>query len=1249
MKKFLLSVTFALMCIYSFAQSNVIVLQSSKNGAKQECTKDSFESFQAVFSFEKIESIDVSTEKGAFTAINIEGTYPTGHEGTPQLPSFRQLIAIPQGATPKVVVKSYTEEEYNLTDYSWNKIYPYQPSVRKDMESEDIKFVYKEAAYSVKGYEEREVASVNEIGTMRNIRIGSLTVNPVIYDAGSNTIKVRNNIEVEVIFEGADKTATQSLFESTYSIYFETIYKQFFNKSVYDDYSDLYKTPVYMLVIANRMFEETLEPWISWKTKKGFYMDVNYTDEIGTTNTAIKALCEEKYNEGVANGKTPSFVVLVGDVAQVPASAVGSKTNRQTDLYYSTFDGDYFPDMYYSRMSAQTTQQLENIIEKILYYEQYQFEDPTYLDNVLLIAGADSYWNPRLAQPQMNYANEYYYNEEHGFAEIHKYLSSYTGCYDNLANVGFANYTAHCSETSWGTPSFTVSNVGSLTNENKYFVAMGNCCLAADFGYNECVGEAFIRGQKKGAVGYIGSSPNSYWGEDFHFTVGAYAGSLEVITTPTLENTSDGCYDFAFRDADFNCLSAMVFGGNLSVTHATNMNYTTHIGVEYYWQAYNVLGDGSLMPYWTQGDENVVSHMEIVPIGVDYYEISAVPGSYAAVSKDGVLYGAALVGESGTVQVPLNPPITSGGDVDIVVTRQQYIPYITTLTAAALEGPYIVTDSYKLDGDGVLSYGETAEMELTIKNVGGDPTSSVINVVLTNTDGLANVINGEVEYPSLAVGATATKSGFSFEASKDVDNGQNIYFTAEMTSGSHSWTSNVVVKAHKPVLNYKAFSWQGGFSAGETFDVAVQFINKGGYPVYNVEVDLITNNPDVTINTENVTIANVAVDGIGYAIFNITLSDNISETEGINFTTQASGDKGIINAEGEFTLENKCTLYFEMWDSAGDGWDGNGRISIRQNSVEVGSVKLASGGSGEAELSLPAGELDFVWIYGNSYDYENSFKIYDYSNTLIYQSSGTPTAGSFLLYENTCSSAGQGCESPTNLSAYVDETTVELTWEGEAQSYSILRDGIIIDEVNSTSYTDTNVEDGAHTYYVIAVYTNICSSMPAYCNVIIGDACASPNNLSYVLDNGVKLLWNAPTGLDVNGYNVYKDGVLIAEEIVELYYIDEDVFIGDTYLYKVTAVFDNCESIPVEIAVNYLSVSNHDNNIYVYPNPASDKVIVEGENISVIKIYNSIGQLITVERNAGLIDVSRFKNGIYIFNIETNSAKQVLRKVIINR
>ncbi len=101
------------------------------------------------------------------------------------------------------------------------------------------------------------------------------------------------------------------------------------------------------------------------------------------------------------------------------------------------------------------------------------------------------------------------------------------------------------------------------------------------------------------------------------------------------------------------------------------------------------------------------------------------------------MHGAALVGLSGEVEVPIEP-ILSSGLVDIVVTKPQHIPYMTQVPAAALEGPYVVLDSFEVndsDGNnnGMADYSEEISLHITLKNVGADPSADAIATV-TGTD-----------------------------------------------------------------------------------------------------------------------------------------------------------------------------------------------------------------------------------------------------------------------------------------------------------------------------------------------------------------------------------------------------------------------------------------------------------------------------------------------------------------------------------
>ena len=1076
MKKFAL-LTAAFLMIGLLFGTQVMAQHIELGAAKsaQSCANVTDEGFTASFSFSSIDATEVSTEKGVFSNITMEGTYPSGNVGNPSLPAAHQLIAVPFGAqnvTAEVV--SYTTTEYKLSDFNINRLMPQQPSVRKDQKPEDIKFVYNEKAYASKDYSARNLVDFEIRGNMRGIQVGSLTVNPVVYNPTKGSIIVYNNIEVKVSYNDYDKAAAYNEFARTFSPYFACVYKTMFNwrDDVYDQHPDLWQCPVKMLVIADRMFEECMQEWLEWKTMKGFYLDVNYTDEIGTSASAIRSFIQGKYAEDA-----PTFVIIFGDKEQVPASATGSETSRVTDLQYMTVDNDDFPDIYHSRMCAQTVDQMLNIINKTLWYEKLQFETPTnrgieYLGNVLLIAGWDSYWTSYDGAPTIQYAMEYYYNTEHGFNNVYNWLGQpYTGCYEPLnTGVGFVNYTAHGGETGWSDPSFSVSNVNNLTNVGMPFLAMGNCCLAADWGYNStCLGEAMIRNNMAAAYAYIGSCPSTYWYEDYYFGVGATNVFGQM---PTYEQTAYGVYDAIWDEGVFSTVSAIPFIGNIAVCYAHANGYTSSVSDKYYWQSYHALGDGSVMPFRVIPTQNNVSHMAIFPIGMSTYEVSAEPGSYVAISKDGVLHGVGLVGESGTVEVEVEP-VTSGGDVTICVTGVDMIPNITVVPAAALEGPYVSVDSYTPSNAHV---GDESSMSITFKNVGTAATNGTTTVTLSCESDDVTIINGTGSFESLAPEATIELSGFTFSIAEGVADGTRFTIKTTAVCGSDTWEGKTIITAGEAVLEYDGMASAGGFVPGETLTVAASFKNTGHYMATNAIANIASTSEYVTIENDTYEVGTIDPTGVATCVFNITVSPNCPLTETLPLTFTLNADGGLV-AEGAGVIKNACNVVFELHDAYGDGWNGASLNVSFSDGTPTQNMTISSGNN-SATYVVEIGNgvhVTLNWTSG-SWDSECSFVVRYEDGDEIYNCTSVHSG---LLYEFDCNCGGSapiGTYNPVeNLQAEATNTSVILTWDAPqgAINYIIYRNGIEIGQTAETTFTDILVNrDGFYTYCVVAEYTD---------------------------------------------------------------------------------------------------------------------------------------------------------------------------------
>ncbi|PIY07240.1 MAG: Gingipain R, partial [Bacteroidetes bacterium CG_4_10_14_3_um_filter_31_20] len=556
------------------------------------------------FSFKtSISTIKVNekfTKNGDFNQLFVENYVNDGEFGSPSLPTLKKLIEVPFNANIKVNIISYDEEIISLNNLGFsNKIIPQQPSVRKDQDVAQLPFHFNEQVYLTNDFIESQIAEIQNVGIMRGVNIGRLVVRPIQYNPVQNEIRILKNIVVEVNFENADITLTNTMKAKYYSPLFQNTYKMLSNYKPNTNKDAITTYPVKYVIVSHPAFQSTLQPFVQWKTKKGFKVVEAYTNNplVGSTTTSIKNYLQGLYNAGTPSDPAPSFVLFVGDVAQIPAFA-GTTGSHVTDLYYCEYTGDKIPECYYGRFSATTIGELTPQIDKTLEYEQYLMPDPSFLNEVVMIAGQDATYGPLHGDGQINYGTSTYFNPLHNL-NSHTYLyaisgSSAAAIISNVSSgCSFANYTAHGSSDGWADPEFSISDISTLSNANKYPLMVGNCCLTNKFDDPVCFGEALLRASNKGALGYIGGSNSTYWDEDYWWGV----GNKTVVVNPTYSATNLGSYDKTFHDhgeisADwFETQGQMISAGNLAVTQSGS-SY-----VDYYWEIYHLMGDPSLMPY----------------------------------------------------------------------------------------------------------------------------------------------------------------------------------------------------------------------------------------------------------------------------------------------------------------------------------------------------------------------------------------------------------------------------------------------------------------------------------------------------------------------------------------------------------------------------------------------------------------------------------------------------------------------------
>jgi len=1224
MKNFTLSGFIAVLLLFTF-QANAInsSISVSTESTSSLVLNSNQSEMNLQFHFGDIGYFDVKTPNGIFTEIHMGNAYSTNRIGEPILPAQRKLIAIPFGAEVNVQVSSFNVQTIELDDYGIkNALMPLQYDLPKDMDASDVPFQYKAEAYTAKSFNESEIATVEILGVMRGVRIARVSIEPVRYNPSSNQLEVYNDIEVTLSYNNADWGQTNQMFTSTYSPYFDVAYRSLLNvDDVYDDHPDLMTFPVHMLIVSHPMFTEALQPFIEWKTMMGYHLTVAYTDEIGSSSSEIQTWIHNQYNEGVANGTTPDFVVFVGDVQQVPASATGSATERKTDLYYCSVDGDYFPEMYYGRLSATNEAELTAQLDKIIYYEKYEFETPEYLDDVTLIAGADAGWNPKVGQPTILYGTENYFNTAHGYENIYVYLDSYSGCYDDEKfQTSFINYTAHCAETVWADPHLGISDVNNMNNPNEYPIAVGNCCMSADFGYNECIGEAFLREENSGAVGYIGSSPSSYWFEDFYWSVGAFPIQGENNGyVPTAEETTMGTYDAVWGES-YNCLHSLAFVGNLAVTEVNIQGYASHSSPLYYWQAYNTLGDPSLLPYNTQGTENTVSHMDIVPIGLTQYEVNAEPGSYVAISKDGVLYGTGYVDESGTAICEMEP-IMEAGDVNIVVTKPQYIPYIVTVPAAALDGPFLTISDFVFDnGTQAVDYNTSVSMDVSVSNLGTE-ASDDITITLIGDDEYCILTSAA----TVSVGTIASddvvliENAFTFDIA---DNAPDMYkpsFDVSIEGTSKEiWESTIAFNIYAPVPDFGTYTIDdasgnnnGRIDAGETVNIAIQTLNNGHALAIEGSLGVSSSSSFITVNTANVDVAEIAAENMQEVIFSITASEETPVGTiidiNLNYTAGNYGASKTIQEAIGLVLEDFETGDFSQfdWQFSSNPW------TIVDDVVYEGVFASKS---------------------GNISDSQNTSMEIDYS---------VESDGDLSFYYKVSSESGYDY-----LKFYINDTEVD-SWSGEADwteaVYELSAGDYNFRWVYSKDGSVSNGEDCAWIDYIILPMSGD-NTLTAGFNVDDNTPCAGSSSTFTATSTGATT-WNWTfEGGDPASSNEQNPTVLYTTAGS----YDVTLEVGDG---------TNTASVTIENFISVQSCTGIDvlsSSVKLYPNPNNGVFYmdIQGMDQANITILNSVGSIVYSETNIALdnsmkrMDLSNEAEGIYMIIVENNDTR-IIEKIII--
>lgn len=1229
-KRSLIILFFIFFAINTYAQKKVrIDLNKSQNSNYQSAriqNQTNVLKLKETLSFIELE--ENVTKGGSFLKLTSNGTIRTYDSGKPNLPVISKLIDIPFNSRAVVKITSYDEEIINLKDYNLDKkIIPAQPSLSKSDDPSQKSFFKDDKIYNKDEFFANDIVKIEDKGYLRNRHIGSIEVSPFQYNPVSNTIKVLNNIEYEITFID-DVNISHKLSKSLESPYFNNIVNTV-NKST--ETKAILSGPIKYVIVSDRMFEETLAPFIEWKTKKGFSVIVAYTDDanVGDTTTTIKAYLKDLYTNP-SDGVSPTFVLLVGDVDQIPAFD-GITGDHVTDLYYCEYTDDFLPEVFYGRFSATTTDELQVQIDKTLEVEKYEMPDPSYLDNVVLVAGVDSDAAPTFGNGFVNYANQYYTNADNGINSYYYLYGDASGEMSSdddaasasiqsyiSAGVSIVNYTAHCSSNGWVDPSFSISDISNMTNDHMYPLMIGNCCQSVKFELSS-FGEEVLRAPNKGAVGYIGGSDFTYWDEDYFWGVGL----AEISANPTYENSGLGAYDRFFhlngeekRDW-FITQGQMVFAGNLEVEASSSSLK------DYYWEIYHLMGDPSLVPYVTLPETLSANYNSEIIVNTTSFQVRTEEDSYVALSQNGVLLDADLVDESGVVDLTFDV-LTGSGVVDLVITKQNKQPIIDQInitpdTNSNIYVSEIVLNDVLGNDNGVVDYGESVWVNIKLQNSSKLYGAENVTVTVSSADTNVVILDNTENFGIINLSGSKTiESAINLDFKDRFTNNQKVEFVVELswenstkTIFTKSSNFNVLVKAPELQINDLIIDDASGnndgiLDPGETVQLKLEVENLGESSISNIfgEINEIT--------------------GSSY----VSLTNSVSTTVGLN-----TGEKKLLEFEVsrneledfkvhidiDFIIKDGTYNYYNVADTKEIILGEPSPCLISEEGiVYVDNKGLFFYDTGGNELGYSNNEnytITFKPLDENSqvsYDF-NSFKIEDHRTCdfdvlNVYDSS---IVNSSALIGSYCGETSPGVYTASNTEGaltFVFSSDVGVTYSGWKAELSQVGTYKVTFDI-----TDKNNEpiDGV--------------------NVNLG----SKSNITSI--NGVAIIRNVIPQAGIS-YTLTKEGY-------------------DEYTGTVD-VRDKDETVTVQMSLNSAIDDLNESNFKLYPNPSNGLFNIEFINISdaseyVVQVYNVLGvmvynKVINVNQSSKeQIDITDKANGMYILSIKSKDNKISNRRIII--
>ncbi len=1038
-------------------------------------------------------------------------------EGMPNLPTFSRMIAVPKGATPRLnITVSRTE---SLQDMG------IAPAPRIPLDNDPDPLVYEKDMryYAKNAFFPAEVAQVSELTQIRGVDMVYVSFSPFQYNPVTRELRVYRDISVEVVFEGGTGQFGEDRLRSRwFDPILEDALLNYTSLPVIDYSARTYEMATsateetgaeYLIITAtDPSYLQWADSLKRWRVREGITTMIKTVTEVGgNTTTAIENYINNAFNTWTI---PPAAVLLIGDFGTNAATNIISPIYNNycaSDNIYADVTGNHLPDIVFARMTANNATEIQTMASKGLNYERNPPVNPVFYNSPITALGWQTErWFQICSESIGGYfmnvhgktpirINEIYsgtpgtvWSTATNTATVVNYfgpngqgyipaqpntLGGWSGgnatMINNAINAGsfLLQHRDHGMETGWGEPYYTNSNINGLTNTDLTFIMSINCLTGKYNWSSECFTEKFHRykynNANSGALALIGASEVSYsfvndtyvWGmydnmwPDFMPTYGTTPASRGIL--PAFGNAAGKIY-LSTSSWPYNT-------GNKEVTY--------HL--------FHHHGDAFLRLFSVVPLTLSVTHDPVLVAGNTTFNVTANAGSYICLTVNDQIIGTANgTGAPVAITIPAQVP---PNQVRITVTKQNYRRYTGFANVVPASGPYLVYNGSTIsdpaptgNNNGMMDYGETNQLNITIKNVGSQAATAV-TATLATTDPYITITDNSHSFGNIDPGATVTMpAAFAYNVANNIPDLRNVVFQMNMVSGASSWGSTFGITAHAPAFTVGNLTVQdngpgcnndGILDPGETANLVIQVTNSGSSAVSNVVGTLAIqggSSPYLTINNATAAITPLNAGSSGNAVFSVTANPTTPAGTPVNLNFGVSG-----GASGQYTASAVKQVViglipvYLMSNSTvstcvGEFYDSGGPTGSYQNSENY-TMTFNPGAAGSR---IKATFINFETESGYDYLY-----IYDGPNTSSAQVTGSPFHGT--------TSPGTITASTTNTSGALTfrftsdgsitkpgwKATIQCMVTGPVPSVNFTASQTNICETNTVTYTDNSTNN----------------------------------------------------------------------------------------------------------------------------------------------------------------------------------------------